>query len=109
MESRSQEIDRAKALLQYTQKMSAMIDVGISLARCNGVISQDGPVPYDEFCKALQERWERNDIVTLSDAMKERSDLFPPFYISIIRMGEVGGVLEEFWRSLTLIWRNSLS
>lgn len=100
MESRTQEADDALALIRFTRKMSAMIDVGISLARCNTVIMKEGASPYADFCSALQERWEQGDEVTLSAAMKERPTLFSPYYVAAVRWGEIGGILEESYAQL---------
>ena len=51
------------------------------------------PSPYGEATHQLQAGVERGEC--LSKVMSEMPDLFPPIYVSMIRAGELGGILEE--------------
>ena len=83
------------ALILYTQKFSALIDAGVSLQTCFGLLQKttDDPVMSDANAYLRVEIVERNR--TLSQAMADRSDVFSPFYIAFVRAGEIGGVLDE--------------
>ena len=95
METNVQDVDRAQALAVFTRRLSALADIGVPLWRCMVTISEDGPAPYSEFAASLAARWNREDPVTLSDAMSERPDLFSPFYVNTVRWGEIGGILQD--------------
>lgn len=55
----------------------------------------DLPAPYGEAARMLRERVEASPSHTLSTAMAERPELFSQFYRSMVRAGEIAGVLEE--------------
>ncbi len=80
----------ASALFSY--QFSELISAGISLVR-SLIILGDLPAPYGEAALVLEERIERGHV--LSIAMAERPDLFSPFYRSMVRAGEIAGILEE--------------
>lgn len=80
----------ASALFSY--QFSELISAGISLVRTLDILG-DLPVPYGEAALMLRERVEVGQ--TLSIAMAERPELFSLFYRSMVRTGEIAGILEE--------------
>ncbi len=83
------------ALILYTQKFSALIDAGVSLQACFGLLQKttDDPVMSAANAYLRAEIVEKNR--TLTQAMAGRPDVFSPFYIAFVRAGEIGGVLDE--------------
>ena len=80
------------ASVLFSYRLSELISAGISLVRALDILG-DLPAPYGEAAVVLKERAEQGEI--LSAAMAERPDLFSPFYRSMVRAGEIAGVLEE--------------
>ena len=80
----------ASALFSY--QFSELISAGISLVRSLDILG-DLPAPYGEAARMIQGRVEVGDV--LSTSMAERPDLFSPFYRSMVRAGEIAGILEE--------------
>lgn len=94
------------ALALFAYQFATLIEAGISLVRTINSL-REAPAPYGEAAGALQTWVEQGQ--TLSKAMQESPELFPPFYIALVRAGEVGGVLEETLRRaadlMTKEWR----
>jgi type II secretory pathway component PulF len=88
------------ALILYTQKFSALIDAGVSLQTCFGLLQKttDDPVMSAANAYLRAEIVEKNR--TLSQAMAGRPDVFSPFYTAFVRAGEIGGVLDEAFAHL---------
>jgi len=87
--------DHLPALILYTQKFSALVDAGVSLQTCFGLLQKTTDDPTVSSANA----YLRTEIIekerTLSQAMADRPDVFSPFYVAFIRAGEIGGVLDE--------------
>ena len=76
----------------FTYQFTQLISAGISLVRELDILAESPP-PYGEAAAFLRDRVGEGS--TLSAAMAERPALFSPFYRSMIRAGEVGGILDE--------------
>jgi len=81
-------------LIVYTQKFSALIEAGVSLAACMKLLGETTADPaMREANEFLSQRVEHGE--TLSKAMGERPEVFSSFYIAFVHAGEIGGVLDE--------------
>ncbi len=80
------------ASVLFSYQFSELISAGISIVRSLDIL-EDMPAPYGGAAGFLKERVMQGE--TLSAAMAERPDLFSQFYRSMVRVGEVAGVLEE--------------
>ena len=80
------------ASVLFTYQFSELIAVGLSLMRSLDILTET-PVPYGEAAGFLRDRVGEGH--TLSGAMAERPALFSPFYRSMVRTGEIAGILEE--------------
>lgn len=85
---------KVKDITIFARQFATMINAGLSLTKCLGVLGQQTE------SKSLR------DIITqlardvesgqsLSEAMAKHPKAFPPIFISMIRAGETGGVLDE--------------
>lgn len=83
---------QSAALALFTRRLSSMLDAGISLRRALEVLAED-PSLYGQAAREVGAKVEGN--ATLSSAMSDLPDLFPAPYVSMVRAGEVGGILEE--------------
>ena len=80
------------ASVLFSYQFSELISAGISLVRALDILC-DLPAPYGEAARLLRERVETGHV--LSTAMAEQPELFSPFYRSMVRTGEIAGILEE--------------
>ena len=80
------------ASVMFSYQFSELVSAGISLVRTLDILG-DLPAPYGEAALVLKEQIGRGGV--LSAAMAERPTLFSHFYRSMVRAGEIAGVLEE--------------
>ena len=78
----------------FSRQFAAMVNAGVAMVRCLGVLSEQCPNP--KLKKALVSI--SSDVqqgTSLSDSMRKHPDCFDTLYISMVQAGEVGGVLDE--------------
>lgn len=80
------------ASVLFSYQFSELISAGISLVRSLDILG-DLPAPYGEAALFLQARVGEGHV--LSQSMAEQPALFSQFYRSMVRTGEIAGVLEE--------------
>lgn len=87
--------DRPLALVLFTRQLSALDDAGLSLAHALAILASDAPFPYGEAADRIASRMgDRPDGEnTLSIAMGEEPELFSPFFVRMIHVGEIGGIM----------------
>jgi type II secretory pathway component PulF len=85
--------ERDLALALFTRQFATLVDAGFSLVRIMLILEQEAPEPFNAYMPRLRAQVEEGQ--SLSSRMALRSDLFSPFYITMIRAGEIGGILEE--------------
>jgi len=79
------------SLIQFSCRFAGLVECGVSLVRAL-LMLEDIPSPYGEAAHAI--RLGVQDDHTLSHQMMLRPDLFSRFYIGMVLVGEMGGVLE---------------
>jgi len=84
-------VDPTTSLIVFNSRMSAMVHAGISVMRIFEALS-DLPGPIATCVPKIAE--EVGGWATLSEGLERFPDLFPRFYIALVRAGEIGGVLE---------------
>jgi len=94
MHSSSKTRGSLQALLVFTRLFTELTHHGVQMWRCAEILAQDAPTPYNDFARLLRGRLEENK--TLTQCMTESSELFPPFYLTMIHAGEIGGIIDEF-------------
>ena len=78
----------------FSRQFSVMINAGVAIVRCLGVLSEQTTNP--KMKKALTAlSAEVQEGTNLSEAMAKHSDCFDRLYVSMVEAGEVGGVLDE--------------
>jgi type IV pilus assembly protein PilC len=78
----------------FSRQFAAMVNAGVALVRCLGVLSEQCPNP--KLKKALIGiSGEVQQGTNLSDAMRKHPECFDTLYVSMVQAGEVGGVLDE--------------
>ena len=80
-------------LVLLTQELATLLGAGLPLDRGLGIILELAePGPLRELVGALREKVQGG--ATLADAMQGAPEVFPNFYIGMVRAGEAGGTLE---------------
>ena len=78
----------------FSRQFAAMVNAGVALVRCLGVLSEQCPNP--KLKKALIAiSKEVQEGTNLSEAMRKHPQCFDTLYVSMVQAGEVGGVLDE--------------
>ena len=78
----------------FSRQFAAMVNAGVALVRCLGVLTEQCPNP--RLKKALIAiSKEVQEGTNLSEAMRKHPKCFDALYISMVQAGEVGGVLDE--------------
>lgn len=92
MEAQTDTMPQAMALAVFSRQLSTLVDTGMTLVRSLKVLAADAPQPYAAASAVLCDEVIAGR--TLAHAMSDRPDLFSPFYVRVIRVGEVGGIME---------------
>lgn len=78
----------------FSRQFAAMVNAGVAIVRCLGVLSEQCPNP--KLKKALM--GISRDVqqgINLSESMRKHPDCFDTLYVSMVEAGEIGGVLDE--------------
>ena len=81
-------------LSDFSRSLAKLLAAGVTLVRALRIIADDESIPE-------KEREIYNDVLkqvragmTLSDAMEEQGDTFPPLFVNMIRSSETGGNMD---------------
>jgi type II secretory pathway component PulF len=80
-------------LASYTRSLAVMMSAGVSLIRQLRIAEETFREPLKSVTAMLISEVEAGS--TLSTAMTKRSDVFSRVFAQMVRVGEVGGVLDE--------------
>src|SRR5262249_52809834 len=82
-----------RSLALATRQLAVMVGAGLPIVRSlHLLVEQAGDDPLRRTLHDVARRVEAGS--TLCDAAAFHTDVFPPLYLSMVRAGEVGGVLE---------------
>jgi type IV pilus assembly protein PilC len=85
---------KLKDLTIFSRQFATMINAGVSLVRTLNILSEQATNP--KFKKTIGEiRGKVEEGNSLSDALKDYPRIFQKLYVSMVRAGETGGVLDE--------------
>jgi type II secretory pathway component PulF len=92
----------SKDILAVTTQLSTAVRAGLPLLNCLDLIRKQQHKPgmrgvFDDLVRSV------NAGKSLSEAMAEHGNVFSPLYISMIRVGETGGILEQTSAQLAMI------
>jgi type II secretory pathway component PulF len=92
----------SKELMTVTTQLSTALRAGLPLLNCLELIrNQQRKVPMQRLFERLVKSVSSGK--SLSDAMAENEGVFSPLYLSMIRVGETGGILEQTTSQLATI------
>ncbi len=85
---------KSKDLTIFSRQFSTMINAGLSLTKCLGILStQTDSAALRETIGQVAKDVEAGQ--SLSDSLAKHPRVFPPIFINMVRAGETGGVLDE--------------
>jgi len=85
---------KAKDLTVFSRQFATMVNSGLSMLRCLYVLEEQ--TPNKKLAKVIGE--VRADVeagISLSDALEKHPKIFSRLYVSMVRAGELGGILDE--------------
>lgn len=90
-----------KDMVIFSRQFASMMESGVAMLRALNVLSEQTQNP--RLRKALDQiRYEIEQGGVLSDTMSKHPRIFDPLYISMIRAGEAGGILDQVLNRLAL-------
>ena len=90
---------KAKSLAIFTRQMAGLLNAGLPLMRTLAIlIEQTEDKKLQPALVAVQADIEAGQ--SFSNALARHPDVFPPLFISIVRVGETGGFLARAMHSL---------
>jgi len=86
----------------FSRQFAAMVNAGVAIVRCLGVLSEQCPKPkLKRALVAISSEVQQG--TNLSDAMRKHPDCFDNLYVSMVQAGETGGVLDEVLNRLAKV------
>ncbi len=92
----------SKDIYAMTTQLSTAVRAGLPLLNCLELLRKQQRKPgmrrmFEHLTKAV------SGGMSLSEAMGEHKEVFSPLYLSMIRVGETGGILEQTSQQLSMI------
>jgi len=85
---------KAKDLTVFSRQFATMVNSGLSMLRCLYVLEEQ--TPNKKLAKVIGDiRADVEAGISLSDALEKHPKVFSRLYISMVRAGELGGILDE--------------
>ncbi|GAI13563.1 unnamed protein product, partial [marine sediment metagenome] len=86
--------------MMFTKNLQVMIAAGISLPRALGILAlQTKSKKFEKALFNVAEEITRGK--SFSDSLQKHPDIFPELFISMVKVGEEAGTLEEVLKTLT--------
>ena len=93
-------------LVLFSRQLSTLVSAGVPIVQGLNILENQAENPaFKECLNAV-----RTDIeggLSISDALKKHPDAFPELYTSMIKAGELGGILDTILERLTNYMENS--
>lgn len=85
---------KAKDLTVFSRQFATMVNSGLSLLRCLYILEEQ--TENKKLAKVVGEiKMDVEAGISLSDALAKHPKVFSPLYVSMVRAGELGGILDE--------------
>jgi len=92
---------KPKDLTIFSRQFSTMVNAGLAMLRCLYILEEQ--TENKKLARVLtQVRADVEAGISLSDALGKHPDVFSRLYVSMVRAGEVGGILDEVLNRLAL-------
>ncbi len=85
---------KSKDLTIFSRQFATMVNSGLAMLRCLYILEEQ--TENKKLARVLtQVRADVEAGISLSDALAKHPDVFSRLYVSMVRAGEVGGILDE--------------
>jgi len=85
---------KPKDLTVFSRQFATMVNAGLAMLRCLYILEEQ--TENKKLARVLtQVRADVEAGISLSDALAKHPDVFSRLYVSMVRAGEVGGILDE--------------
>ncbi len=85
---------KGKDITVFTRQFATMINAGLPLVKCLSILSEQTESPVlSEVVADVQHEVEMGR--SLSEAMSKHGNIFKDLYTSMVKAGEIGGVLDD--------------
>jgi type IV pilus assembly protein PilC len=96
----------SKDLVLFSRQLSTLVSAGVPIVQGLGILETQAENPaFREVLQAVKADIEGG--LSISDALKKHPDAFPDLYCSMIKAGELGGILDTILERVTSYMENS--
>ena len=96
----------SKDLVLFSRQLSTLVSAGVPIVQGLGILESQAENPaFKEVLGAVKSDIESG--LSISDALKKQPQAFPDLYCSMIKAGELGGILDTILERLTSYLENS--
>jgi type IV pilus assembly protein PilC len=90
----------------FSRQLSTLVSAGVQIVQSLGILENQAENPaFKSVLAAVKSDIEAG--LSISDALKKHPDAFPDLYTSMVKAGEVGGILDTILERLTVYMENS--
>lgn len=88
-------------LVVFVRQFATMIDAGLPLVQCLDILSQQGENPaFNRILKDIKSHVEQG--ATFSDSLAKHPKVFDELFVSLVKAGEIGGILDTILQRLAV-------
>ncbi|HXT01759.1 MAG TPA: type II secretion system F family protein [Elusimicrobiota bacterium] len=96
----------SKDLVLFSRQLSTLVGAGVPIVQSLGILETQAENPaFKEVLAGVKADIEAG--LSISDALKKHPDAFPDLYTSMIKAGELGGILDTILERLTVYMESS--
>ena len=96
----------SKDLVLFSRQLSTLVGAGVPIVQSLGILETQAENPaFKEVLGDVKSDIEAG--LSISDALKKHPDAFPDLYTSMIKAGELGGILDTILERLTVFMESS--
>ena len=96
----------SKDLSLFSRQLSTLVGAGVPIVQSLGILETQAENPdFKEVLGAVKSDIEAG--LSISDALKKHPNAFPDLYCSMVKAGELGGILDTILERLTSYLENS--
>ena len=90
----------SKDLVLFSRQLSTLVSAGVPIVQSLGILETQAENPaFKEVLGAVKTDIEAG--LSISDALRKHGDAFPELYTSMVKAGELGGILDTILERLT--------
>ncbi len=92
---------KIRELVIFTRQFATMIDAGLPLVQCLGILGDQSPNPtFKAIIREIKSDVEQGS--TFADALRKHPKPFDALYVNLVQAGEIGGILDTILNRLAV-------